>query len=96
MEPSVDIDTRGSCSIRKLASRNSGTNLVAAPERDVVLARLGDSLNRHLRPNRDTVVSAHRKTLRITSYVILSPEIARANNYKHAVNLDFTMVKEWV
>jgi hypothetical protein len=57
---------------------------------------LGDSLDRYLRSDRDTVVSAHRKTLRITSYVILSPEIARANNYKHAVNLDFTMVKEWV
>jgi hypothetical protein len=69
---------------------------VAAPERDVVFARLGDSLDRYLRSDRDTVVSAHRKTLRITSYVILSPEIARANNYKHAVNLDFTMVKEWV
>ena len=96
MEPSVDIDTRGSCSIRKLASRNSGTNLVAAPERDVVLARLGDSLDRYLRPDRDTVVSAHWQTLRITNYVILSPEFAWAINCECAVNLDFTMVKEWV
>jgi hypothetical protein len=36
---------------------------VAAPERDVVLARLGDSLDRYLRSDRDTVVSAHRQTL---------------------------------
>ena len=96
MEPSVDIDTRGSCSIRKLASRNSRTNFVAATERDVVFARLGDSLDRYLRPDRNTVVSAHRKTLRITSYVILSPEFAWAINCECAVNLDFTMVKEWV
>ena len=63
MEPSVDIDTRGSCSFRKLACRNSRTNFVAATERDVVFAWLGDSLDRYLRPDRDTVVSAHWQTL---------------------------------
>ena len=94
MEPSVDIDTRGSCSIRKLASRNSRANFVAATECDVVLARLGDSLDRYLRSDRDTVVSAHRQTLSITSYVIHSPEITRAIICDCALNLDFTMVKE--
>ena len=67
---------------------------MAATERDVVLARMGDSLDRYLRPDRDTVVSAHRQTLRIESYVIHSPEITRATNCGSAVNLDFTMVKE--
>ena len=67
---------------------------MAATERYVVFARMGDSLDRYLRPDRDTVVSAHRQTLRIESYVIHSPEITRAIICDCALNLDFTMVKE--
>jgi hypothetical protein len=36
---------------------------VAASECDVVFARLGNSLDRYLRPDRHTAVSAHRQTL---------------------------------
>jgi len=94
MEPSINIDPRSSRSIRQPARRNSGPNFVAIAERNVVLARMGDSLDRYLRPDRDTVVSAHRQTLSITSYVIHSPEITRAIICDCALNLDFTMVKE--
>ena len=84
MEPSVDIDACGSRSFRQLACRNSRAHFVAATECDIVLARLGDSLDRYLRPDRDTVVSAHRQTLERKSYLRLRPEIAQT---KHVLRL---------